>query len=509
MLQETSALATLGWVARARGIASKGFHDGAANWLAANRAPDRAIRVFQKAAIGAGSSVDSDLGDYGVSAFSASARTRSAFYRILDDNGFTRVPLNTRVGITTIPATGTAVGEGATVPVSRVTLQNVLVEPVLASALIVVSDTLLRDVSAAGQALFNNELKGAVSDAVDAAFLDLIVNTGTTSTVSAGATAVNAKHDLRTALLAVNTVGAARLYWVAAPDVAAKASTLADTAGGDAFAAMSASGGELANLPCIVSSGVSSGELYLIDASGIAADGGPVTVVASSQADILMDTAPAMNGTTPTPAAMVSMFETNSTALKCDARFGASVLRDDCVAVVTGINWGDLMTEHSESAAVSLTNGHSTPRPAQMATARQRPIGRAEIEKLAHLIAVELGQALRRLDKLEAACGLSKSTPQPGVEAIAPVIRNYIESRLRPVEALVHELDGDAMRFADVYKSGKTYKRGQVATYKGGVWLALGATDTKPGTGDWKLVVKSGAFGPRDDETRKSADDET
>ena len=146
--------------------------------------------------------------------------------------------------------------------------------------------------------------------------------------------------DLRTALLAVNTVGAAKLYWVAAPDVAKKASTLADTAGGDAFAAMSATGGELANLPAIVSSGVPAGSLYLIDASGIVADGGPVTVTATGQADVLMDTAPVMSSAVPTAAQMVNMFQTNSTALKANAWFGAEVLRDDAVAVVTGINWG-------------------------------------------------------------------------------------------------------------------------------------------------------------------------
>ena len=57
----------------------------------------------------------------------------------------------------------------------------------------------------------------------------------------------------------MNTVGVSRLYWICSPDVAARASTLADTAGAGAFAAMSASGGELANLPCIVSSGVPAG----------------------------------------------------------------------------------------------------------------------------------------------------------------------------------------------------------------------------------------------------------
>ena len=81
-------------------------------------------------------------------------------------------------------------------PLSRVTLQNLQLEPIRVSALIVCSDELLRDVCAAGQQLLNRELAGAVSDAVDAAWLDLIVSTGTTSNASAGATAVNAHSTI-------------------------------------------------------------------------------------------------------------------------------------------------------------------------------------------------------------------------------------------------------------------------------------------------------------------------
>ena len=53
-----------------------------------------------------------------------------------------------------------------------------------------------------------------------------------------------------------------------------------------------------------------------------------------------MNTAPTMDGTTPAGAAVVSMFQTNSTALRATAWFGATVLRDDAVAEITGISWG-------------------------------------------------------------------------------------------------------------------------------------------------------------------------
>jgi HK97 family phage major capsid protein len=335
-----NAIATLGWVARAAGIANKSYRGAAEDWLLASGAPERVQRIV-KSPIGAGTTTDSDLGAYGISigTWSDSLRTRSVFYRLLADSAFTRAPVRTRVGMMTSTATGAMVPEGESVPVSRATLANILLAPTKVSALIVVTDTLLHDVSAAGQSLFNRELGGAISDAVDAAFLAMIVSTSTTSNASTGTQAVDAKHDLRTALLSVPAVGNAKLYWVCAPDVAKRASTL-EGGGLDAFPAMSATGGEMANLPAIVSSGVPSGELYLVDASGIAADGGPATVGASNQAAILMDTAPVMSSATPTPAQMISMFQTNSTALKADAWIAAQVLRDDAVAVVTGITWG-------------------------------------------------------------------------------------------------------------------------------------------------------------------------
>jgi HK97 family phage major capsid protein len=339
MSPEISPVAMLGWLARARAIQLKGTYSEAEEWLAAHRAPDQVRRVF-KTAIGAGSTVDSDL-QYGIhiGQWSDTLRTRSVFYRILADAAFTRVPINQRIGVVTSAASGAVVGEGHAIPVSKVRINNVLLSPLRVAALIVCTDTLLMNVSAAGQQLFSRELMSAVSDAVDGAFLQAIVHTGITSTPSAGVTAVNAKHDLRTALLAVNTVGAAKLYWIASPDVATKASTLADTAGLDAFPAMSATGGEMAGLPCLVASGVPAGELFLIDASGIAVDAGPPTVSVSGNADIAMDTSPTMTSSGPSAANLVSMYATNSTALKCETWIGAAVLRNNAVAVVTGINW--------------------------------------------------------------------------------------------------------------------------------------------------------------------------
>lgn len=332
---ETSALATLSWIARGQRIRAKSHHDAAVSWLAANGAPAQAQHIFAaKSAIGAGSSTSSTLGTEGVAIgpFSDSMRTASAYYRILSDGGFTRIPLQTRVGMVTSAPTAGVVTEGASIPVSQVVLNNVQLTPIKAAALMVVTDTLLLDLGSSAQTGFSRQLQSVVAVAVDTAFVD-VIDAGTTPITS-----VSPNKDLRAALTAVNSAGIAKLYWIASEDVGKFASTLSTAAAGPAFAAASAVGGELANLPMLVSSGVPSGTLYLVDATGIAADGGPVTVDVSTEADVLMDTAPPMNSTTPTPSgSLVSMFQTNSTALKSVAIFGAQKIRSNAVAVVTGI----------------------------------------------------------------------------------------------------------------------------------------------------------------------------
>ena len=113
----------------------------AADWLVSARAPSEAQRVF-KAAVGAGSTTSSTLGPglVEIGAFSNAMRTASAFFRILSDNGFARLPLETRVGLITSSPTASTVAEGAAIPVSRVVFNNITLAPIRVSELIVLTD---------------------------------------------------------------------------------------------------------------------------------------------------------------------------------------------------------------------------------------------------------------------------------------------------------------------------------------------------------------------------------
>jgi Phage capsid family len=333
MSPEISAVATLAWVARGKAVAAKSHHDVAANWLADNRAPALAQRIFAKAAIGAGSTTDSVLGteEIQIGDWSNSARTVSAFYRMWADGAFIRVPMQSRVSMLTSVPTAGVVGEGKAIPVSKATLNNVQLLPVKAAGLIVVTDELLFRVDAPGQQMLGRELLNVVAGAADAAFVDRI-DTGLTPITSTAP-----MTDLRAALLAITGSTVPRPYWISAVDVAKLGSTLTQAKGGPPFAAASVIGGELANIPLLVSSGVPSGMLYLVDAAQIAADAVSPIIDVSGQADIQMDTAPPMASDVPTAASLVSMFQTNSTALKATAVLAVERLHTTAVSVVTGI----------------------------------------------------------------------------------------------------------------------------------------------------------------------------
>jgi len=99
--------------------------------------------------------------------------------------------------------------------------------------------------------------------------------------------------------------------------------------------------GELCGIPFLPSDGLDDGDLWLIDASAIAAGSDTIALVASREASIEMaNSALAQDATTGTGAALVSMWQTNSVALKCEASLAAEVLRPDSIARITGTSWG-------------------------------------------------------------------------------------------------------------------------------------------------------------------------
>jgi len=218
-----------------------------------------------------------------------------------------------------------------------VSLANHHLETVRAASLMVATRELVENITPAGQMLFNKLLTEAVSKVVDAKFLDLMLSTGVAQLEASGSSEDHVEFDLRRLLLAVNGSSAARYYFVCGVDAAKRAASFPKT-----FPAMSASGGEMLNTTALVSSGIDPDTIALIDASGIAADLDTIELKASEQASIEMRDNPAQDATTGAASNnLVSMFQSNTVALMSTVLFGAEALRDDAIATLSNIQWGD------------------------------------------------------------------------------------------------------------------------------------------------------------------------
>ena len=156
--------------------------------------------------------------------------------------------------------------------------------------LVVVSDELLRDTQ--GEAVIQNDLKRACSDALDLAFLSASAATAAQPAgILNGVSVVTGGADVQGsigALLADFDGDLRRAVFIARPEVFASISTY--------YPRIGLRNGFLMNAPALASPFAPADRLILADAGMIAFAGGSVDVKASKQANVEMDTVPVGRG---------------------------------------------------------------------------------------------------------------------------------------------------------------------------------------------------------------------
>jgi hypothetical protein len=173
---------------------------------------------------------------------------------------------------------------------------------------------------------------------IDAKFIEVITDT-ITPTASSGQSAEDALADIRTALDAVNTRRGG-LFWLVGPDTAKRAATLTPAAGLPVFPSMSPTGGEIVNVPALVCDALTD-DLILVNARGIAGEIDGYETRISRQADLEMSDAPGQDSTTSMGASMTSLWQSGAVGVQVLTRFGVERLRDNAVAIISGVAWGD------------------------------------------------------------------------------------------------------------------------------------------------------------------------
>ena len=255
--------------------------------------------------------------------------------------GFRRVPFNVRFPTQTSGSTVGWVGEGKAKPVSKFALSSGTLGFAKAAGIVVITMELARFSSPSAEMLVRDDLTAQMIEFLDQQFIDpgvaAVANVNPASitngagnisqSAAAWSSQANVLTDLKTFLqgFADNNIEIdGTTYWIMTPSVALALSMLVTANGQYAFPNIGVNGGTLAGIPVITSNSVAhstsaGSNVCLVKASEVfLADDNQVAIDVSQEASLQMDTAPSEEVTTPTASTVVSMFQTNSLAIRVE-----------------------------------------------------------------------------------------------------------------------------------------------------------------------------------------------
>src|SRR5262249_23282454 len=106
--------------------------------------------------------------------------------------------------------------------------------------------------------------------------------------------------------------------------------------GAPAFPGLNYNGGEISGVTVLVSDGVPASTMVMVDASQVAAASETITLDASNEATIQLDSPPDSPPSGSSP--LTSLWQMNMTGLRAERFFGCNRLNTTAVAMVTGVN---------------------------------------------------------------------------------------------------------------------------------------------------------------------------
>lgn len=254
--------------------------------------------------------------------------------------GMTRVPFNVRWGTQTGGSTGYWVGQGAPIPVSKLTTGADTLGIAKAAGLVVLDKELIMSSAPSAEMLVRNDLAKTIAQFLDVQFIapdyaavanvsPASITNGVEPMAASGTAAANLRTDAQNlfATFDTNNLEGPDFVWITTPKVARAISMMLTSLGEPLYPTVTPFGGTFMGYPLIVSlssmmvGSPVTGEgnlLALVHAPSIAmADEGGITIDASEEAAIQMLDNPTNTSTGSTTATtMVSMFQTNSVALR-------------------------------------------------------------------------------------------------------------------------------------------------------------------------------------------------
>lgn len=267
-----------------------------------------------------------------------------------------RVPFNVRMATQTSGGTYGWVGEGAAKPVGELAIGEILLRWAKAAGIIVVTDELMRMSNPSVEAVVRNDMLRGMAQFSDGQFIDpdvaevsnvspASITNGVTPVPASGTTAEDVRRDVGdlwetffTANLAPTTG-----VWIMSNRMAMRLSLMRNALDQKEFPDLTPLGGIFEGYPVIASEAVpddsNGGILVFVNADDIFySDDGPVTIDASREASLQMNTTP--DNPTTASTVLVSLWQRNLIALRAERYMNWKKRRSAAVGYISGARYG-------------------------------------------------------------------------------------------------------------------------------------------------------------------------
>lgn len=258
------------------------------------------------------------------------------------------VPFNIRVPVQTSGGSADWVGQGKPKPLTNFNFETITFGFSKVAAISVLTEELLRFSNPKADVLVRNSLAEAVIARLDVDFVNpaksevIGVSPGSITNGATTIPSTGSPDDDSTAAFQVfidanlQPTGA---VWLMSSSTALALSKRKNALGQKEYPDMTMFGGLFEGLPAIVSQYVGN-QLVLVNAPDVyLADEGGVAVDMSSEASLEMELAPTHDSVTPTGVELVSMWQTNSVAIRAERWINWKRRRTAAVAVISGVNY--------------------------------------------------------------------------------------------------------------------------------------------------------------------------
>jgi HK97 family phage major capsid protein/HK97 family phage prohead protease len=251
--------------------------------------------------------------------------------------GLTRVPFKIRVPRQTTASTVNWVGEGAPKPLSSLAFDSITLDFAKIAGIVVTTEELIRASDPAAEGIIRDDLTRSIVAFMDSQFVDptkaatgispASITNGVTALTPTGTTGAAFLNDLNRLFgqFLTNNLSLESAVLITTQQIAMRIGSLLNSFGAPMFPTASAAGGSVQGVPIVVSENIPSTTgspvegwpIILLSAREILlADDGQVTVDASREASLQMETAP---DSPPTGSTLFqSLWQTNSVGIRAE-----------------------------------------------------------------------------------------------------------------------------------------------------------------------------------------------